>query len=235
MSKQQTGSKQLLAGMAVVGLLGLAASSATAAPIVNLTVLGNTDGSANYSSTVTASPGATVYFKVVAELAPIGTTNTQLGTAVTSETGINAVRFNILGPVSGVVGTFGTKALDAAWAAGTGANAGSVVGNDVTNIFAAQSAGVYVGVNGSPSTVLTGQFSVSAVTTEGLLSLSKYSTMGGSFKVNGGVKFISNVTESNADPYVGYTGLTLAVPEPTSMGLLGLGSLALLHRRHKSC
>jgi len=94
--------KNMLLVAAIAGILP--AASAVASPLVNLRLLGKniTRGDAGYTASVQAAAGDQISLELVAEMAPVGTTNTNGSRTITSETsgtdGVNSLKVNVYDP-----------------------------------------------------------------------------------------------------------------------------------------
>lgn len=227
----------------------LSGAAAKGAALVNLQILGSTDGGSTYSSSLTVNPGQTIAFEVVGQIAPLGTSNTRSpATTITSlvpgTDGINSLAFNLNDSDSG---TFNTGlALGSGWNGGSGFGVGSVNGNTLTDVRPIQAPGVFVGATAS-SIILTGTFTAGTLASPETLggSWATTGTTSGSFKVNGGAssKIVSTTTEGSTDPFIGFSALTLTTGEaspvpspavvPASILLAGMFGLLRLKRRQQ--
>jgi len=237
---------------AVVLVLGLWASPASAGPLITLSVEGSTSPSGPFSSSLTVEADTTYYYEVLATISPVGTTDGThtINSLVAGVDGNNSLSFNLNDtgttpvPISISTGTLMNGYQD-----GTGAQGGTPSGNNLDTARPIQSPGVFVGVPmldaPAPVVVMAGTFTTGATVT-GTNSVLNGSFAGAtsSIKINdGGVVIISSSTEASANPIVGYAGLTLntgssgAVPEPSGISLMGLGLavvvLTAVRRRKK--
>lgn len=159
------------------------------------------------------------------------------------ETAADLVQVNLTGPATlNPTPVTPTSAGDnVSWAGGTGASGGSATaraggtGNDLVGIRPVHVVGVQTAVK--VETLLSGQFTLSAIVPgQSSLLQGRWTTNGpGVVKINGGTSIpISTSSETGADPYVSFTPLVIATPEPVSLAFIALGSLVLLGRK-RSC
>jgi hypothetical protein len=223
----------------------LLSSSVKASPYITLSVLGSTDGQ-NFSNNLSITPDETLYFEIVGAIAPVGTTNSNTVKSITSQSsstdGLGSTKFNLndSNATAISVASYSNLALQSGLAAGSGPSTGTVSGSNLTAIRPIGANGVFAfGTAASPFTVLTGQISLGSnlvANTPVTLDGAWYSGGAGSLKLNSGANtaLLSNTSEvASGDPYEAYAPLTLTynTPEPASLGLLGLGALALMRRR----
>lgn len=235
----------------------LPGGAAMAAPLVNLSILGSTTNGGSYTGSLSVTAGETIYYEVVGQMSPVGTTNSFASKTITSLTpstdGISSLSYILqdagANPIQ--ISFNSDAALGNGFQSGTGAKAGTLASlgggtnNELTTIRPIEPNGTYVGVSAAntpaPIVIETGSFVVDAVGGSGSQVAVSWGGTGSGFKINGGsVVAPSNTTEGavgspSADPYFGYTALTLtSVPEPTSMALLGISGLALATRRRRA-
>jgi hypothetical protein len=231
--------------MAAVSLLG--STAVKASPLLILSVLGNTDGSANYSTHVTASQGQTIFYEVMATIAPSGTTNANgyhLIGQVPGTDGVNALGIQLTDTTANAVLSLPT--LSSGFTSGFGTTAGTINGQAVTGIYAAQAGGTFVGAT-SPVQVLTGSFKAGSTADTFAATFDPDPNANGvGFFVNDATLghasvqvFDNTAAANNNDPEIndsttsGFSPLTVSVPEPASLSALGLGALTLLRRRKR--
>src|SRR5687768_9242410 len=168
--------------LAVAGVLGSTAITASAAPFLTVSLVGRVQGSADsFSSTVVAGAGDVIEYQVQTQLGAeesvnpyAGATNTALTTTIsnwvpsngsTSPTaGLNQARFSL---VSGGAATFTTAATPAAgWADAPGANPGIPAGSDLDMVNVIRAAGNFDGIGAAEElevlSVASGTFTVNS-------------------------------------------------------------------------
>lgn len=174
------------------------ATMAQAASLVNFEVLGSTsyssDGS-GYAANVTATPGQTVYYEVVAQIAAAGTTNVDgdygpftLGTQTAAD-GINSVNFNLSSTAGGSLSATVNNASGSNFTQISSYNPGVASGSAVTDIVAGLNPGAFLGGT-SQVQVVTGSFVASS---SGTLSAA-YDTVDNS---GAGIKFFDALSSAN--------------------------------------
>jgi hypothetical protein len=215
----------------IAPVVGLAAA-ASASPLVYVDVLGSTTQGGTYTNSLSAPEGSTIYYELTLASASPGATNAHTTATPngTSDSGNTVPVFTI----TDASGDFTSATEQAPWSGGTGANTTIGQSGTVLSVRAITSGGAYVN-DDTPQTLVTGQFTVSSSGNPETLA-GAYSSSSGAFKVGGTTVIDSSSDETGSDPIVGYTNLTItpATPEPASLGLLGLGGLALMRRRRTS-
>jgi len=240
----------------VAGAVLLAAGSASAEPLVYVSVLGRVAGSgADYSSSVAVQAGNTLQYQLWAEIAQVGAHNsTSPGFTITSLTpavdGISSLKFN-LGEATNQpiqVDFASSVTLTGGWQAGLGAEGGTVTArgintHDLMNIRPIQGIGGFVGVTATntpaPLLVATGTALVTTLGTGGdsvvrasyLLPASIDTNIVLGARFNGGANWMG--ATGDADPILGFHGLLLT-PEPATLSLLAVGGLVAAWRRRRA-
>ncbi len=228
-----------------------------AAPLINLTLLARESGSGNaFSNTITVHAGDSIDYEILADLADLGVFNSSAGQTVTSYTpgtdGINSLKFNLYeSSASAIAVNFAVPTLTGGFQNGIGASSGMPSprsaggGDDILNLRAIQSPGVFVAINGVNShasvLVASGTANIASFGTESpsllLLSYTLPSPINTSTtatgKINGGSPFSGSI--GDADPILGTTGASVTItPEPSSLFLLaGLAPITLLARHRQ--
>jgi hypothetical protein len=202
-------------------------AAANASPFVDLTIEASTTQGGTYSTSLSGLTGSEpIYVEVVGQLAPTGTVNgTHTITSLNASTdGIASLNFGLSGtggitfntsalatpstvpPTTGT-NTVGGGAID--WTTGTGSLAGTVSGSTVTSIRPIIS-GTDALTTSATDVLWVGKLTLPSSFTGSTVSGSWTSGGSGGFKYNGGTSgLITNGTETGANPYVGYTPLTL--------------------------
>jgi len=220
---------QRFSSLAAVALvLGLSASRASAEQLITLSVEGSTSSSGPFSNSLAVNANTTYYYEVVATISPVGTTDgthTITSRSASPANGNNSLSFtlNDIGSAPVPV-SISSGILQNGYGNGTGAQGGTSSGTSLDTVRAIQSPGVFVGVptvnTPEPVVVMTGTFTTGATVAAGTSSVIDGSFAGAtsSIKINGtGVVIISSSTESSSNPIVGYDGLTLTAPAPSSV------------------
>jgi hypothetical protein len=228
--------------MKVIRLKAIAAATAAllftgtahAATLFNTQILASSTQNGTYTTSLVVTPGQTVYYEVVGQLAPVGTSNTK-GTinTITSADGANSLSYTLTDSTSNPVQiSFNSDAaLQSGFTGGSGANAGTASGNSLTLVRPIQAPGVQAG--GLTQTLIeTGTFLVSAAAPAGSTGVvtGSYAGKATGLKINAGANSVLLVnSDSASDPVLGFAPLTLttaadvsAVPAP---GLLGSSAL----------
>ncbi len=238
---------------ALVGL-SLATGIASAAPLVMVSLQGSTDGGLTFSNSITASAGSVISYRVIAQIAAIGTTNgtktiatrTDHPTASTANyDGINSLGFNLS---TGSIGSFDTGALFTGTSSPgddytkvTGSSSGTLTGSSINSIFGGLQSGFYEGAN-VPAVLFTGNYRVSpSASSSGTIDIA-YDGLGAGFGINAnpttGALTLANkvsVGATDTNGYLGFTSLAVAVPEPSSalICLVGSGFICLSRKRRQ--
>jgi hypothetical protein len=224
-----------MAALIVGGAMAANTADLQSSPLVSFAIVGSTNPTGPFTSTVNAGSSQQVYYEVEVEMEPVGSVNSTLTitSLVPGTDGVTSLSYSISDPA---VSTFNSdNTLVSPWgAAGTvGATPGTASSSGVTGAVANLVTGVVEGV-GSTNTP-----AYSIVETGSFLTGSAGSTVTGSYGTStGGFRFndaASKISILSGDPhgYVGFSSLTVAIPEPASLGLLCVGSLFMLSRRRR--
>jgi autotransporter-associated beta strand protein len=212
--------KNPLALAALAGLLS--AGLANAAPLVDLQILGSTSGTAGtYGSVVPAgTPGSQIYYEVVAQSAPSGTTNTNTNTTAGKTPNgktdsFSSIPYITLSGLGSGTGTFASSAIASRVSGGVSQDPGTS-GSSSLNFRI--STAFFDGINGNVNddsqmlllsgtyTVGTGPSSISGSYDSGS------ATPSGSIRLAGSLQSITAATETTSgDPILGYTPLTFSL------------------------
>jgi hypothetical protein len=227
--------RQALSFASTLAVLVLLEATASAGSFVDLTLLGSTSASGPFTSSLTVTGGEKVYYEVAVTLAPVGTVNGThtITSKVDGTDGVNSLSLNITGG-SSIPVTFKTPLVTSSWSGITaGLSAGTPSTDGVSGIRVGQAPGVFAGAN-SESIVLTGSFTTGSSLANNLTSLITMDfggfTSGFRYSDGASTAFMTATSEGSANPYAGYTGLTLmtvasSVPEPSTAAMLGTASI----------
>lgn len=229
----------------------MASASAHAAPLYLESVLGSATPGGPYTSTLSVTPGETVYFEVVGKFAPIGTTNAGTSSTITSITpapnksttgydGVNSASYNLTasGNFTGVFTGATLTTTPDNWAGSLGSSAGTPTGATLTAARPINAPGIYAGAGSTQFE--TGMFVVAAGA-NGTATI--VGNPGGDssfleFNTNpstgtGGTKL--QVAGTDANGIIGYNPLVLTtvVPEPVTLGLFAAVTAIALGRRRR--
>jgi hypothetical protein len=216
------------------GLALSAFSAASASPLLYVDILGSTTGAAgSYANSVTATPSSTIYFELNAVSASPGATNTHTTSTPDGQTdSVDALPFfNITDTSASGTGSFNSASVASTFQ-GSGQEAAITNNGTLLTVRALDAtAGGYVSTDGTGATLVTGTLVVGSTGTD-VFTYAYNKSLGG-FKVAGTILNANSSTETSADPYLSYDGLTIiaTTPEPASLGLLAMGGLALMRRR----
>ncbi|MDR3636202.1 MAG: PEP-CTERM sorting domain-containing protein [Isosphaeraceae bacterium] len=242
--------------VAVALISGLFAGSASAAPLYYLTLEASTSPTGSFSSTLNnVQANTTYYYEVVGTEAAIGTTNTKLPGGITSQAssdGMTSMGFNITDtstsatPVVFGGGSPGLSGGNATTLASlynnfSGANAGTyTTGN--TGITGVRPISGTTGDGPGAFVIASGTFTTGATVGSTSLVSVAFGSVSAGLKFNSGANAVLVTSTNNpGDPVFAFRSLTLngagvAVPEPASMimsglGFIGVAGLTVFRRR----
>jgi hypothetical protein len=234
--------------LALAGIVVLAAwTSAQAAPLATITMEGRRVGSGDMWTrfVIRPSEGEVVEYRLVADMAPVGTMNAQ-GTIFTfAEKGLQSLSLAIVqAPTDLTQVDFNTplpvaQAFLSGWGDGTGASSGTLSPrpggswNDLREIRPIHAPGVFSAAD--PEVILQGTFTVAEFGPifAGPVMATLMPTWGadsGTMRINGvGEIVITANDQAGADPLVAFEPLLLVtlVPEPSTILLSAMGLAAL--------
>ncbi len=199
-------------------------------PLVNIQILASASPNGPFTSSLVVSPSETLYYEVVGQIAPVGTTNGSYTiTSLTSADGINSLSFNLLNPASGTLpisfasSTLATPSTNPAaafsWAYLSSSNGipqsvGNGTNNQLTGVRPVHWPGVFSAAL-APDPILLGSFTVGSSVAPGGTSqiTGSYGGTPGGFKINNGANtiFITSTTENSGSPLMGFSPLTLTL------------------------
>jgi flagellar hook-associated protein 2 len=215
----------LLAACVVAAPLGYA-TVASAAPFLDLQVLGSLTQNGTYTASLTGlSSGETVYYEVTEVLAGPGTINATASPALTlaaggqvaPTNGLSTLGFNVANSDATVTGITSAVNTAANWGGiVTGVTAGTDSGGTVSAAFVGQPSGTYLGATTS-SILLTGSFVTGSAASDSVAASWSTSQNAGGLDVATTLKASqklslanSNASSTAANPYVGDTPLLLS-------------------------
>jgi hypothetical protein len=223
-------------------------TTAQAAPLGHVILEARIQGTSAWQRNfLGAAPGDVFEYRLLVDLAPVGTSNTQgaitHNITSTANSGFNSLSLQIKQDASSSLQfSFDPPLSDPnslasfrnGWADGTGASPGTPTprpggnGNDLVGIRPVHTPGVFSGVD--PEEVMS--FNTFRVTRSpagsfGVLTPS-WGTGSGSLRINGaGQVFMTTFSETGPDPVIGFHGLSLGIPEPATIVLAGIGLAAV--------
>jgi hypothetical protein len=209
---------------------------------------GRKQGTTDWERNLVAAPGDVIEYRILADLAPVGTSNTQGATTrtitSTANSGFQSLSLQIKQEASSPIqASFdppladpnGLASFRNGWADGTGASAGTPTprpggnGNDLVGIRPVHTAGVFSGAD--PEVVLTGStFRLTHVQIRTPAQLTpSWGAVSGALRINGGGQvFITADAVNGPDPLIGFIPLNFVViPEPATVLLAAIGAAAV--------
>ena len=256
MNRRLTAKLNTACGAALVGaLVYLVGASVQAAPLVTIAIEGRRAGTVDPWTTFVILPpvGDVVEYRLVADMAPVGTTNGNNFINSLINSGIQSLSLAIVqSPADKVQVDFNTpptasQVFRNGWGDGTGASSGILSPrtpggwNDVREIRPVQAPGVFAP---SDAEVILQSGTLTITSFNGLFSSAiitpTWGTGSGAMRINGaGRIFITANDQTGADPLVAFQPLIIAalVPEPSTIVLWGMGLagyFAMLRRRRSN-
>jgi hypothetical protein len=224
-------------------------TAAQAAPLGYIILEGRKQGTSDWSANLVAAPGDVIEYRILADLAPVGTSNTQGATTrtitSTANSGFQSLSLQIKQDASSPIqASFDPPLADPnslasfrnGWADGTGANAGMPTprpggnGNDLVGIRPVHTAGVFSGADAE--VVVTGStFRLTHVQIRTPAQLTpSWGSVSGALRINGaGQVFITPDAVNGPDPLIGFIPLNFPViPEPATVWLAAVGGAAIV-------
>jgi hypothetical protein len=221
----------------MVGTLVLAAwTSVQAAPLANIYLEGRLQGTTSWGTILFVAPGNVIEYRLVADMAQVGTQNARGTISSLVNSGLQSLSLAIVqAPTDGAQVDFNpptaTQTFRNGWGTGTGARVGTLSPrlpgglNDLRDIRPIRAPGMFSAVD--PEVIMQGgTFTVGPG--GGPLFFGRltptWDTGPGAMRINGAgqILFTAN-DQAGADPLVGFQPLVLNVPEPATIGLLGMG------------
>jgi hypothetical protein len=235
---------------AIVGTLALSAwASVQAAPLADVYLEGRIQGGAAWTrGPITVAPGNVVEYRIVGDMAPVGTMNAAGTITSLANSGLQSLSLAITqAPSDGIQvdldGPPPDSTIQGGWAGGTASNRTGVLRDrtpggpsDLRAIRPILAAGMFSAVD--PEVMMQGgTFTVVEAPAGAMgtvrLSWSETATGGagsGAMRINGaGSIFLTPTNTGGADPILGFGGLSLvAIPEPSTIALVGVGLVGLV-------
>jgi hypothetical protein len=232
-------------------------STTQALPLVNISVIGRVQGSGSpFSHFVVPPPmpGDVIEYQIIADMAAVGTTNSNGNRTITSLTvgvdGMSSHRWDLYDTITGNQVAFSSGATlnsdpngdsnnSDSWSFGAGASGGvptadtDGAGNDLIGIRPTHTAGLYSAID--PEVVASGTFTLVDAFDLGPIVKIRLTPGGtGGLRINNSSLVpISNTTENGGDPITGFDTMVIG-PEPSSAMLSAAAGAGMLAKRRKS-
>jgi hypothetical protein len=240
-------------GVVLTTLFASGWTTVEAAPLGRVIMEGRRVGETAWSQIVIPSPGDVVEYRLLVDLAVVGTTNVQGPTlhviTTTANSGFQSLSLQIKqDPAALIQVSFEPPLADPnplasfrnGWADGTGVSAGTPTprpggtGNDLVGIRAVHSPGVFSGAD--PQQVISGSmFRITRAQASSFAVLNaSWGDLSGEMRVNGTVQILITPEEQNgADPLIEFVPLILGIPEPATIVLaaIGIAAFSIVARR----
>lgn len=234
-------------GYFVVAIIAAQLSiSGSAAPLLSISLVGRVSGTGDpFASVVTTSaPGQGIDYRIVFDMAPVGTQNTQgmntrtINSLTPGTDGANFAKVDVV-QISAAAGLqvdlVDSVTLNSAWDDSVAASQGipvlrTATDHDLHSIRPGRSIGTFSAID--PEVVANGQFYISSLgdgTNAVISARFAADSPSGSVRFNAqAAVFMTTLTEDGDDPLITYIPLVVGIPEPTSVCSVTLLTLLVL-------